>query len=345
MQGMIKLTKKATEEILLELWQTAVFDDECYEVLERFIKELAKDKNKIDNYTELLISKELFNALTTTRNRNLITREQQKLLKNTIVGFFGLSVGSNAALTWLTESRADAIKIVDYDIISASNLNRLRADLHEIGISKVENVARRLLQIHPFVRVISSIETNKESIVKMFYENPKLDIVVDAIDDMEGKILLRQLAQARRIPVVSAADVGDNVILDIERYDKNPKAEPFLGRVNKSHIDNFSQLSDLERKKLIIKLVGFESNSEAMLDSLLSIGKTIPTWPQLGATAAIAGGIIATTIKKIVLNENVESGRYYFSLDDILVRGFSEKARYNDRKEKIERVKQKFKID
>lgn len=56
-----------------------------------------------------------------------------------------------------------------------------------------------------------------------------------------------------------------------------------------------------------------------MLESFLDIGKNLKTWPQLGATESIAGGIITTVIKKIRLNEKIKSGRYNFSLDEMFV--------------------------
>src|SRR5258708_23752748 len=39
--------------------------------------------------------------LSTARNRNLISIDEQNELRQTTVAFFGLSVGSHAALTWM----------------------------------------------------------------------------------------------------------------------------------------------------------------------------------------------------------------------------------------------------
>lgn len=340
----LKKTEKIRGEILSELWENALFNDESLDALESVIVSQSKQKNPEDKTLLDLPSKEACFVLSTVRNRNLINAKEQNRLKKTVIGFFGLSVGSHAALTWMMQSRADVIKIADPDTIALTNLNRVRFGWDDIGRSKVDVVREKLLEINPYTTVISSKDKNIESIKNLFDKSPKINMVIDAIDDLQGKIVLRVLAKERRIPLVSAADVGDNVVLDVERYDLNPQPKPFLGRLDNINKLNFSKLSDLERKKLIIKLVGFEKNSEKMLDSLLSIGKSLATWPQLGATATIAGGIVATTIKKIVLGENVKSGRYYISLDDILVLDFNDVQKDRIRQRKIKEIKKKLKI-
>lgn len=332
-------SKQLTEAILLELWQSAIFDDTCYSLLEECIKTHAQNKPMDEKFLDTI-----HHALATVRNRDLITQEGQEILRKTVVGFFGMSVGSHAVLTWMTEARADIVKIMDPDIISPSNLNRLRWGWHSIGKKKIDAVKDALLEVNPAAEIIAIKSKKKEAMLHMLEDQPGVSIIVDEIDDIEGKILLRNFAKEHHIPLLSAADVGDNVILDIERYDKEPDTQPFLGRIPAAALEKFSQLSDLERRNYIIKLVGFEQNSEEMLDALLAIGKTLSTWPQLGATATITGGVIATTIKKIMLDEKVVSGRYYLSLDELLVKDYNADSRKQTRKEKIDKVKEKFAI-
>lgn len=312
---MSKKTTKLEEHILAELWENAVFNNEAYNLLEKYAENISK-KSKRD---VILFQQNSRFILSTIRNRNLIYKDEQEKLQNTVVAFFGLSVGSHAAITWMMESRANQIKIIDHDRISPSNLNRLRFGWDSIGKLKTQVVKNQLISIHPDTHVISSSNTHLNSLEKFLNKSPHTNIIVDAIDDMQAKVLLRIWARDNHIPLISAADVGDNILLDVERYDLNPQPKLFLGRIKNIENIDFSTLSDIERKQLVIKLIGFEKNSLAMLESLLSIGKSLATWPQLGATATIAGGIIATTIKKIMLGEKVLSNRYYISLDDILV--------------------------
>jgi len=287
---------------------------------------------------QTLPSKSVFTELTTARNRNLITSTEQQKLQNTIVTFFGLSVGSHSALTWMMTSRADSIKIVDPDTIAASNLNRLRFGWDSIGQRKIDVVKRELEQINPYARIIATDFTDYPTTAHLFTDNPATQIVVDAIDNMESKLWLRQLCRRYKTPLISAADVGDMVMLDIERHDLDSNTPFFHNLIPNIESINFSQLSPLQKKALIIQLVGFEHNSEKMLESIKALGKTLPTWPQLGATATMAGGIVANTIKKIILEEQVLSGRYYLSLDELLDSSFNSSDRQHKRATLVQEI-------
>lgn len=290
------------------------------------------------------LSKKAVYELTTARNRNLIKPDQQDALRTFPVGFFGMSVGSHAALSWMLLSRADLIKIVDPDTIDASNLNRLRFGWSSVGKYKVDVVKEQLQDMHPDSVVISTKKTDTASVKDIFDKGGSIKAVVDEIDNFPAKILLRKLAKERAIPLVSAADVGDNVMVDIERYDLDKNYSFFHGRVENLESLELSKLTEPELKRLIIKLVGFEHNSELMINSLFGLGASIPTWPQLGPTASIAGGIVATLLKKIRLGEEVKSGRYYVSLDDIFVADFNNPEQVERRDRKVSHIKKMLNI-
>ncbi len=275
----------------------------------------------------------------TSRNKNLISDDEQQRLKKTVVCFFGLSVGSHAAVTWIMESRADHIKIADPDTIEPSNLNRLRYGWDSVGKLKTAVISDQIHEMHPETVIHSLTKTDIRSVRQFILRTPRPDIIVDETDDIMAKFYFRTIAKKLRIPLICATDVGDNVLVDIERYDNPVQPKPFLGRINTEIFNRIRALSPKERMKCIIELVGLEYNSEAMLDSLLSIGKNITTWPQLGATATIAGGIVATVIKKIVLKEQIPSGRYVISLDDIFSVDFHSAVRKKKRLNKIKKIR------
>lgn len=285
-----------------------------------------------------------FIAQVTTRNQNLITTDQQAQLRHTVVAFFGLSVGSHAVLTWGMQSRAGVIKIADHDTISLSNLNRLRFGVESVGKMKTEVVKDQLLAINPYCQVIERTQTDHPQLQRLLVADPMTHIIVDEIDSFEGKIFLRQQARSLKIPLISVADVGDNIMVDIERYDLDNDYPFFHGRLGDVEQLDFSTMSPIDKKKMIVKLIGFEHNSAAMLQSLLDIGKTIETWPQLGATATISGGVVTTLLKKIVFGERVNSGRYYLSLDEIFVEDYQTKENAQIRQQLIAEIKRKFQL-
>lgn len=339
---MIKKTKN-WEKIITDLLKVRSphrdkFHPEEFKRLEKKVMSLLPSKNIKHQNKIPLITKKMFLELTTARNRNLVNFAEQNQLRETVVAFFGLSVGFQAVTSWGLLSRADQIIVVDPDIVSSTNLNRLPFGWDDLGRLKTDVTVEKVRTINPYCQV-----TKQEDIsplkIKHLFQSEKINFVVDEIDDLSGKVLLRSLCEKNGIPLLSAADVGDNVVLDVERYDKEPTPEPFLGRIPNSKKIDFSKITASEKRNLIINLVGFEENSEKMLDSLMAIGGSIPTWPQLGPTAAIAGGIVATTIKKIALGEKVKGGRYYFSLDSILDASFSEPKNIKIREEKINTIR------
>lgn len=281
--------------------------------------------------------------LSTARNRMLITEVQQKVLSDTVVGFFGLSVGSHAAVTWMMQSRAKAIKLIDPDTIDPTNLNRLRTGWNSVGKYKVDVTAEEIRRMVPESDITTSRNTDEQSVIDLFDSFPALDCVVDEVDDLVSKFLFRRLARARRLPLISATDVGDNIVIDIERYDRNPPSPPFLGRIDYERygVMDLLRLTPRERIRLVLEIVGLDACSNEMLKSLLGLGTTVKTWPQLGATATIAGGVVATIIKKIRLDENIFSGRYILSLDGVLGVSLSEDV-VRDRSHLLSEVQRRY---
>lgn len=295
--------------------KTIALSKKAQRSLETEIGELALFSEKFKN--EKKLTKDLFTHLVTVRNRNLISENEQNILQNTVVAFFGLSVGSHAATAWLLQSRADKLFIFDPDEISFTNLNRLTYSVSKVGEKKTQVLEELLHNINPFCDIKSCNDTSMSKIEQVFERN-KIDAIVDEIDDIEAKVYLRQLARKFRLPLISAADIDNTVYLSIERHDKDTSYPFFHGDVDENELQNIENLTNEEKRKLIIKIVGFDHNSERLLKSLMEIGKSLPTWPQLGTTALMAGSIVATAIKKIKTQSTLNSGKYYIDLDEIL---------------------------
>ncbi len=331
------------DAILADLWDAAAFDKQAYKLIEKIT--LNKNTKSVTSKKNSLVSPEIDFELSTTRNRNMITLKQQQKLQKTVVGFFGLSVGSHAAVTWMMESRANTVKIADPDYISPSNLNRLRTGWDSVGKAKTEVIKKEILNINPYANVIVSPGKPYSVMKNLFTDSPQIDIVVDEIDDLVGKIYLRKFAQEKQIPLLCATDLGDNPMIDIERYDLNPKPKPFLGRALDLDLTrDFSSLSIMDKLRISMQIIGFDGCSEAMMDSLLAIGKELKTWPQLGSSSVMTGGITTVVLRKIILGEKIESGRFMMSLENLLVKDYNNPKRQAMRKQKIKQFKDKYNI-
>lgn len=264
-----------------------------------------------------LLDEEEFATLRTNRNKYKITDEERALLAGKKIGVVGMSVGQSVALTLAMERSFGELRIADFDTLDLSNLNRIRAGVHDIGELKVNVVAREIAEIDPFLKVTTFDEgLTEENIEEFFLENGKLDIIIDECDSLEMKISLRFFARKHGIPVIM--DTSDRGMLDIERFDLQPDRALFHGYIPEESLTNLKNLGPRERFDLTIAIVGMEQLSQRMKESLGEIGKTISTWPQL-ASSVLAGGANAAHIgRKIALGQDVPSGRYYIDVDDIV---------------------------
>src|SRR5258708_5818542 len=84
-----------------------------------------------------LLDRDEFVELRTARSQNKITREERDRLAGKRVGIVGLSMGHAIALALATERGCGELRVADFDRLELSNLNRLPARVHELGLRKV----------------------------------------------------------------------------------------------------------------------------------------------------------------------------------------------------------------
>ncbi len=130
-----------------------------------------------------------------------------KKLKKTRVCILGLGgLGSNVAVL-LARSGIGSLKLVDFDTVEASNLNRQQYRISHIGIKKTEAMKSIIREINPFVEVdILDIKVDRENIYSIVGD---IEIVVEAFDRAETKAMLMEelLTNTNKI-VVSASGMA-----------------------------------------------------------------------------------------------------------------------------------------
>lgn len=272
-----------------------------------------------------ILSEVDFFHLLTSRNRYLINIDEQDRYKKTILAVAGLSVGSNIVLAVVMQGGCKTIKIADNDEISTSNMNRIIADLFSVGENKSINIARKLYEINPYIDIKIFSEGVDKSNIDDFLD--KADIIFDEVDNLNIKLDLRVVAKSKKIPLVMITDNGDNVIIDIERYDLDPSLLPFHGLLSQEDVNlirkNRAKLSPQERVNLSLKIVQPQNAVERMQDSLLEVGKTLKTWPQLATASFLAGSVGSYITRKITTRGALNTGRLHVSIDSILIPGYN----------------------
>ena len=110
-----------------------------------------------------------------------------KKLKKAKVCILGLGgLGSNVAVL-LARSGIGYLKLIDFDVVEASNLNRQQYRISHIGIKKTEAIKTIIKEINPFVEIDTlDIKVDRENILSVVED---IEIVVEAFDRAETKAM------------------------------------------------------------------------------------------------------------------------------------------------------------
>lgn len=270
--------------------------------------------------------------------------EIRDIFDRSVIAVAGCSVGGSIVHAVAMDIRPDHIKIADKSLYKMENINRVRLGYWDVVASdagrntpadlmlrnKADVTAAQLYAIDPFLSVYVYNEGLSERNIARFFDGagdePKTNIVIEEVDDPRMKLLIREEARKRRVPVIMATDAGSAVQLDILRYDHDAGLPLTYGTTDKELYAKMNAVYDNpgDRKMFfafVDALIG-PSYRQGELARIID-GKTeIPTStiiPQLGSTVAVAGGLVAETAARILLGEQY-SPRVYFNKHTFEVR-------------------------
>lgn len=251
-----------------------------------------------------------FIDLRTNRNRYKITRDEQAILSAKTVGIIGLSVGQAVAVTMAMERSVGRLKLADFDTLDLSNLNRLRAGVMDIGQAKTILVAREIAEIDPYLDVEVFPQGLTDETLPLFLDGPPaLDLLIDECDGLDMKIQAREEARRRRIPVLM--ETSDRGMVDMERFDLEPNRPLLHGLIGDLTADRMRGLSNEDKVPYILKMIGSTDVSLQGKVSMVEVGQSISTWPQLASSVSLGGGIAADFARRLLLGKITASGRFY----------------------------------
>ncbi len=150
-----------------------------------------------------------FSALTCfSRTTQLIGTRNIEKLQHSHVGVFGLGAVGNFAIESLVRSGIGEITIVDFDLISESNINRQIIALNStLGQSKAMVVENRLQDINPHL-IVHAKQTfiDEKSLPELL--TPSYHYIIDAIDSFTPKFKLLQACIQNELPIISSMGAG-----------------------------------------------------------------------------------------------------------------------------------------
>jgi molybdopterin/thiamine biosynthesis adenylyltransferase len=246
-----------------------------------------------------------FRAVRLDRNRNLITTEEQERLGELRIGVIGLSVGHTIAHTLAMEGLCAELRLADFDGLELSNLNRVPASVFDLGVNKATVTARRIAELDPYLAVRVWPTGVTPDTIGAFLDG--VDIVVEECDSLDVKLLVRDAARARRLPVLMAT--SDRGLIDVERFDLEPSRPIMHGLLGDVDIAGLAGLPNRDKIPYVLRILDAAQLSPRGAASLIEVGHTLSTWPQRAGDAALGATLVAEAVRRIGLGEPLASGR------------------------------------
>ena len=230
----------------------------------------------------------------------------------------GLSVGQSVSITMSMERSFGELRIADFDSLELTNLNRIRTGVQNLGLPKTTIVAREIAEIDPFLKVTIFKEgLTEDNIDDFLTRGGQLDVLVDECDGLEMKVLMREKANPLGIPVVM--DMSDRGVLDIERFDVNKDYPLLHGLIEGLNYEKLAQLKTYEEKvPFLLPIIDDRTLSKRLKASMVEIGTSLVTWPQLASAVAYGGAVAGDICRKILLKHEIPSGRFILDLNELV---------------------------
>lgn len=139
-----------------------------------------------------------------SRIRHLIGDDNFNKLLNKKVVVVGIGAVGSHVVEALVRCGISNIRIIDFDKIKKSNINRQLCALEStLGNFKVDATKERILNINPNCKVEAmKLFLHSDTIDVVLSGNP--DLVIDAIDSLKPKTILLKEVYLRKIPIISS---------------------------------------------------------------------------------------------------------------------------------------------
>lgn len=183
------------------------------------------------------------------RNRVFLKPEGLDKLRKAFIIVVGCGGVGSHCTTALARSGVSRLRLIDFDQVSLSSLNRHAvATLADVGSPKVQCLQKRLLAVAPWVHFDMRIHkfdgASAEGLLGPWSDGQKPDFVVDAIDNIDTKVALLKYCHDNKVPVISAMGAGT-------------KSDPTKVTVGDISVGTDDSLSRATRRRL--KLLGVTS--------------------------------------------------------------------------------------
>lgn len=221
------------------------------------------------------------------RTEILLGKENIEKLKKAHVIIFGVGGVGSYTTESLARSGVGEISIVDFDVVDITNINRQVIALHStIGRKKVEVMKERINDINPNINVHTFDTFISPETIEQF-DFTQYDYVIDAIDNVTGKLLIIQKCQEH----------NTNIICSLGTANKVDPTKLLLTDISKTHTCPLAKVMRLELRKRGINHLCVLFSTELPIKSETNILGSISYLPS-SAGLLISSKVINDLIKK-----------------------------------------------
>lgn len=240
-----------------------------------------------------------------SRNRIYVSEEEQEMVRHSRILLGGAGIGSIIAECALRFGFED-ILIVDGDKVELSNLNRQNYVKSDIGKSKAECLAKRLLRINPNANIQFVNTFIDKSNVNELTEGVK--IAINALDfKSDIPFVFDEICSKKRVPVLHPYNFGWGAFLTIIKP----------GGYQLSEVSDSWQGFELKMAEFVARYCTFWNMPNRWLDDVIDTysnesGELPP--PQLSVASWVVAGHCVNAMFDILTGKQVKYfPKFYFS--------------------------------
>ncbi len=176
------------------------------------------------------------------RTINLIGTDNFNKISNLNILLVGLGGVGSFVFESLIRAGVNNLTIVDYDVVTLSNINRqLVANINTLGRKKIDVATEHAKEINNKINIKAlDIKITSENINNL---KSDYDFIVDACDSIDAKISLIKFAKEHNIKIISSMGMGNRLkpqnikISSLNKTINDPLAKKLRNILRKENIN------------------------------------------------------------------------------------------------------------
>lgn len=189
------------------------------------------------------------------RTTALLGENAVQKLQGSRVAVFGIGGVGGYALEALVRSAVGAVDIIDGDSVNITNLNRqIIASEYTLNMPKTSAAKERMLSVNPKLKIKTFDFYYGEDVSREICFSD-YDYVVDAIDDVNAKVLIAVNCQKANVPLISSMGFGNKLeptmveVSDIKKTSVCPLARCMRRRLKDGGVNSLKVVYSKEPPK------------------------------------------------------------------------------------------------